>query len=214
MAPGRLNLPNIITIGRIVACPAVAVLILSPSALARLFSFLLFLAAAVSDLWDGYLARKHGLVTNFGKLMDPIADKLLLTATFIPIFILSHGEGPIGPLPWWGPIPAWVVAIIFGRELFVVFSSRWAYNRGVKVFARRSGKWAAFTQNLLIGGALLWYPLQMLALERGWSGGAWGLWDQFHGGWIGITLTLAIVLTLSSMLDYFWGYRTLLGAGR
>lgn len=214
MAPGRLALPNLITIGRILACPAVFALVLSPSVSARLLSFVLFLAAAFSDLWDGYLARKHGLVTDLGKLLDPLADKLLLAATFIPFFILSHEPGPVGLLPWWGPLPLWVVLLIFGRELAITLFRAWAARKGVVISAGKSGKWKTLSQNLFIGGVLLWYPLRMLSLDRGWEGGFWAFWSHLHGAWIGITLSVAIVLTLYSMADYFWSYRALVGVHR
>lgn len=214
MAPGRLTPPNLITFGRILACPAVFALIFLPSVPARLFSFVLFLAAALSDLWDGYLARKHGLVTDLGKLLDPLADKLLLAATVIPIYILSHGAGEIGPLPWWGPLPLWVVLLIFGRELAITAFRMYAARKGVVISAGRSGKWKALSQNLFIGGALLWYPLLMLAISRGWQGGFWAFWRGLHGTWILVTLIVAILLTVYSMADYLWSYRSLIGVKR
>jgi CDP-diacylglycerol--glycerol-3-phosphate 3-phosphatidyltransferase len=214
MAPGRFNPPNLITIGRILACPAVFALVFTPSVSARLFSFVLFLAAAFSDLWDGYLARKHGLVTDLGKLLDPLADKLLMAATFIPFFILSHQGEVIGPLPWWGPLPLWVLLVIFGRELAVTVFRAWAVRRGVVISAGKSGKRKALSQNLFIGGVLLWYPLHMLSIERGWRDGFWSFWRELHGAWIGITLSVAILLTVYSMIDYFWSYRTLVGVKR
>ena len=211
MAPGRLNSPNLITIGRIIACPVVFSFALSPSVTFRLASFVLFLAAAFSDLWDGYLARKHGLVTDLGKLLDPLADKLLMAATFIPFYMLSHGDGPVGTLPWWGPLPLWVILVIFGREMAITVFRAWAAKRGVVIAAGRLGKWKALSQNLFSGGVLLWYPLLMLSLERGWNGGFWDFWKGLHGAWIGITLAVAILLTVYSMVDYFWSYRTLVG---
>jgi CDP-diacylglycerol--glycerol-3-phosphate 3-phosphatidyltransferase len=214
MAPGRLTPPNLITIGRILACPAVFGLILLPSVTARLISFLLFLAAALSDLWDGYLARKHGLVTDLGKLLDPLADKLLLAATVIPIFILSNGPGEIGPLPWWGALPLWVVLLVFGRELAITRFRAWAASKGVVISAGKSGKWKALSQNLFSGGVLLWYPLRMLSLDRDWHGSLWGFWRGLHGAWIGITLSVAVLLTVYSMADYFWSYRSLVGVKR
>ena len=214
MAPGRLTLPNLITIGRIIACPAVFSLVLLPSVTFRILSFVLFLAAAFSDVWDGYLARKHGLITDLGKLLDPLADKLLLAATFIPFFILSHGPGAVGPLPWWGPLPLWVVFLIFGRELAMTLFRVWAARKGVVISAGKSGKWKALSQNLFIGGVLLWYPLQMLSLDRGWDRGFWSFWSGLHGAWIGVTLSVAIVLTLYSLADYLWTYRSLVGVNR
>ena len=211
MAAGRLNLPNLITIARILACPAVFVLVFLPSVPLRLTAFVLFVAAGLSDLWDGYLARKRGLVTDLGKLLDPLADKLLLVATFIPFYILSHGEGPVGPLPFLGPLPLWVVLVIFGRELAITILRSWAARRGVVISAGKSGKYKAFIQNLFIGGLLLWYPLQMLSLEGGWSGGFWSFWGWLHGGWIVVMLAVALLLTVFSLGDYLWKYRSLVG---
>jgi CDP-diacylglycerol--glycerol-3-phosphate 3-phosphatidyltransferase len=214
MAPGRLTLPNLITIGRILACPGIFVLVMVPSVAPRFAAFGLFFAAAVSDLWDGYLARKHGLITDLGKLLDPLADKLLLVSTFLPFYLLSHADGSVGRIPWWGELPLWVLVVIFGRELAVTGLRSFAMRKGVVISAGKSGKYKAFIQNLFAGGVLLWYPLEMLSLRNGWDGGFWAFWTHLHGGWIGITLTVALVLTVYSMGDYFWSYRKLVGVSR
>jgi CDP-diacylglycerol--glycerol-3-phosphate 3-phosphatidyltransferase len=211
MAPGRLNLPNVITVGRILACPAVFMMVFMDSAPVRLAAFFLFLAAALSDLWDGYLARKHGLITDLGKLLDPLADKLLLVSTLVPFYILSHGEGLIGPVPFLGPLPLWIVLVILGREFLITIFRSYAAQRGVVIQAGKSGKYKAFSQNLFIGGLLLWYPLQMMALSNGWSGGFWSLWSTLHGGWIILFLSVALILTILSLVDYLWRFRSLLG---
>jgi len=213
MARGRLTLPNLITIGRILACPAVFFLVLASSVQAGFLSFAIFLAAALSDVWDGYLARKHGLITDLGKLLDPLADKLVLVAVLVPAYVLSHSPEPVGPLPWWGPLPLWVLIVIFGRELAVTLFRGWAVRRGVVISAGVSGKSKAFSQNLFMGGGLLWYPLHRMAVAGGWQGPVWSFWRQIHGAWIGITLSAAILLTLYSMVDYFWTYRKLVGVG-
>lgn len=214
MPGARLNLPNLITMGRILACPVVFFLIMAPSAPLRFASFVVFLAAALSDLWDGYLARKHGLITDLGKLLDPLADKLLLAATFIPFFILSRDPGPVGPIPFVGALPIWVMVVIFGRELAITLFRSWAARRGVVISAGKSGKRKALSQNLFIGGVLFWYPLKMVSLQRGWSEGFWTFWSWLHQGWIVVTLALALLLTVYSMLDYLWSYRKLVGAER
>ncbi len=213
MPPGRrLNLPNLITLARIGVCPVLFWLALQPGTGARFGAFVLFIAAALSDLWDGYLARKHGLITDVGKLLDPLADKLLLVVTFIPFYIISHRPGPANGLPWWGPLPVWVLVVIFGREAAITLFRSYASRRGVVIAAGRSGKYKAFTQNLFVGGLLLWYPLRQLAADRGWIGsGVWRAWMSFHGVWIGLTLLLAVVLTVYSMIDYLWSYRSLVG---
>lgn len=214
MAPGRFNLPNVITIARILACPAVFVMVFMDSVPFRFAAWVLFVAAALSDLWDGYLARKHGLITDMGKLLDPLADKLLLVSTFVPFYILSHGEGPVGLLPFLGPLPLWVVLVIFGRELFITLFRSHAARQGVVISAGTSGKYKAFIQNLFIGGLLLWYPLQMMSIQRGWSGEFWTFWSYLHGGWVVVMLSGALLLTIISLLDYLWRYRSLLGVGR
>ena len=99
---GWRNLPNAITLGRIVLAVLVAPLVMYDGSTLRGVAFVVFLAAAFSDLWDGHLARSRNLVTDFGKLMDPLADKLLLTATFVPFYLLSHGWEPHTPFPFWG----------------------------------------------------------------------------------------------------------------
>jgi CDP-diacylglycerol--glycerol-3-phosphate 3-phosphatidyltransferase len=211
MAGSRFNLPNTITVARIAACPAIFYLALQASVGARLFAFVLFVAAALSDLWDGYLARKHGLITDMGKLLDPLADKLLLLSTFVPFYMISHRPGEQWLIPWWGALPIWVMVVILGRELVVTLFRQWAVRRDVVIAAGRSGKYKAFIQNLFSGGLLLWYPLQEAAVQGQWSGPQWLLFSWVHSVWIGLTLTIAIVLTVYSMLDYFWSYRTLIG---
>jgi len=203
MAPRRLNLPNSITVARILACPLVFVLALSPRVSHLLWAFGLFVLAAASDLWDGYLARKHNLVTDVGKLLDPLADKLLLVATFIPFYIVSQRPDPVTDLPWWGPLPLWVVLVIFGREVAVTVFRSWAARRGSVVSAGPSGKLKAFAQNIFSGALLLWYVLARSARDRGWEGELlWSIWSEFHGAVVAVSLAVALVLTVYSMGVY------------
>lgn len=208
---GSRNLPNIITVGRIAACPVIFFLALSPSVGARFAAFVLFVAAGLSDLWDGYLARKHGWITDIGKLLDPLADKLLLVATFIPFYMISHRGGEEWFVPWWGMLPMWVMIVILGRELLVTIFRHWAARREVVIAAGQSGKYKAFMQNLFSGGLLLWYPLMELGEAQSLSGLAWQGWVQAHAAWIWVTLWVSIILTVYSMFDYFWSYRSLIG---
>jgi CDP-diacylglycerol--glycerol-3-phosphate 3-phosphatidyltransferase len=208
---GSRNLPNVITVGRIVACPAVLFLALSPSMGARFAAFVLFVGAGLSDLWDGYLARKHGWVTNVGKLLDPAADKLLLLSTFIPFYVISHRGGEEGLIPWWGALPMWVLIVILGRELLVTLFRQWAVRHDVVIAAGTSGKYKALLQNLFSGALLLWYPLQELAGTLGLANVFYRAFVEFHAAWIGLTLGFALILTIYSMVDYLWSYRGLMG---
>jgi CDP-diacylglycerol--glycerol-3-phosphate 3-phosphatidyltransferase len=186
-------------------------LAIAPGMGARFWAFILFVAAGLSDVWDGWLARKYNLITDTGKLLDPLADKLLLVATFVPFYIVSRSGRAVDLVPWFGEFPLWVIIVIFGRELFMTVFRGWAARRGVVIPAGKSGKRKALFQALFVGGLLLWYPLAMYAESRGWSGASWAFWTQFHGAWVGIMLILAIVLTIYSMLDYLWSYRAVVG---
>ena len=212
LSENRLTLPNVITLARIAVCPVLFLMALSPTMTVRFGAFVLFVLAGLSDIWDGYLARRYDQITNIGKLLDPIADKLLLFVTFVPFFIISHRGLPGDLIPWWGPMPAWVLVIIFGREIFITIFRSYAVGRGVVIAAGKSGKQKALLQALFIGGLLLWYPLRMLAESRGWDdGGMYGYWRTLHTGWVGVTLAFALILTIYSMLDYLWSYRSLVG---
>ncbi len=210
----RLTLPNAITIGRILLCPAIFFMAMAPGISVRLAAFVLFVVAGISDLWDGHLARKQGSITDLGKLLDPIADKLLLAATFIPFYLISHRGTPEALIPWWGELPMWVMIVVFGREILVTGFRSWAAGRGVVIAAGKSGKYKAFSQSLFSGGLLLWYPVRLIAVSHGWTdSGFWAFWRQFHGGWVGLTLAVALVLSIYSMGVYAWQYRALLSAG-
>lgn len=211
MSKNRLTLPNVITLARIAICPVIFYMALSPSMMARFGAFVLFVIAGLSDIWDGYLARRYDLITDMGKLLDPLADKLLLLATFGPFFIISQRGIEADLIPWWGAWGVWVLVVILGRELFITVFRSYAVGRGVVIAAGKSGKQKALIQALFIAALLLWYPLRMLAESRGWGGGFYDVWQQIHIAWIGITLGLALALTIYSMLDYLWSYRSLVG---
>jgi CDP-diacylglycerol--glycerol-3-phosphate 3-phosphatidyltransferase len=207
------NLPNAITLGRIVLALVVAPMVMTDSFAWRIAGWLVFLAAAFSDLWDGHLARSRNLISDFGKLMDPLADKLLLAATFIPFYLLSHGAEPESRFPWFGGVlPWWIVAIIFGRELFITVFRGFAAKRGVVLAAGQAGKLKAVFQNIFIGSAILWYALQSAARENGWAEhGLWKGWQWFHGAFTALTLAIAVVLTVYSLYVYLRDFGLLSG---
>jgi CDP-diacylglycerol---glycerol-3-phosphate 3-phosphatidyltransferase len=202
------TIPNAITVGRVVLAPAVFVLILMDGVWPRLLAFILFLAAAFSDLWDGYLARKHGWVSDFGKLMDPLADKLLLVATFVPFYLISNPPGPSGAFPYWGAFPLWVLVVIFGRELLVTIVRQVAARKGRVIPAGREGKLKAVFQNIFCGATIFWFALQSAAVAHGWTGVFWDRWQAWlHGPVVMISLVIALVLTVYSMVVYLVQWR-------
>jgi CDP-diacylglycerol--glycerol-3-phosphate 3-phosphatidyltransferase len=182
-----------------------------PTFTARFLAWLLFLIAAFSDLWDGHLARKHGWTSDFGKLLDPIADKLLLATTFIPFYLLSHGRDPHGELVVVGALPLWIVLVIFGRELLITLIRSLAARRGIIIPAGKSGKLKAVFQNIFIGTAIAWLALHATALRAGWVGMRnWEYWTYFHGAVFVTSLVIAIFLTVYSFGVYLWHWRALL----
>jgi CDP-diacylglycerol---glycerol-3-phosphate 3-phosphatidyltransferase len=203
-----VNLPNTITVARIILAVLVIPLLFMDQFSARIAAFVIFLAAALSDIWDGYLARSQGLITDLGKLLDPLADKLLLAATFIPFYFISHQPGPYNSMPWFGGVlPLWVLVVIFGREIFITLFRSYAARRGVVIAAGQSGKYKALAQNIFIGAAILWLALQSMARTRGWEGEGWQTWQNVHMAFSVVMLVVALVLTVYSMCVYLWNYR-------
>lgn len=212
MQGSRLTLPNVITLLRIAVCPAIFFLALAPGVGARLWAFALFVIAGLSDVWDGWLARRYDWITDVGKLLDPLADKLLMAATLVPFYIVSNSDDPLGRIPYLGPLPLWVLLVIFGREFLITAFRSYAARKGVVIAAGLTGKRKALVQSLFAGALLLWYPLRMMAEVRGWERlDLWRFWSVVHGAWVAVMLALALVLTIYSMLDYLWRYRSLLG---
>ena len=134
-----MNLPNKLTIGRVCAIPVFIVALMMDH---RVLATVLFIAAALTDFLDGYLARKHNLVTNFGKLMDPLADKLLTMSAFICLVALDQ-------------IPAWMVIVILGREFIISGMRQVAAAEGIVIAAAWSGKVKTALQMIAIPVLLL-----------------------------------------------------------
>lgn len=123
-----MNLPNKITLFRVFLIPVFLILLLVPQIPnGRIFAAAVFIFAALTDLLDGYLARKNNLVTNFGKFMDPIADKLLVSSALICFVEL-------------GQLPAWIVIIIISREFIISGFRLVASDNGIVIAASRWAK--------------------------------------------------------------------------
>ena len=127
-----MNLPNSLTLLRIFLVPILVVILLTKFEGKELWGVAVFLVAAFTDFLDGYLARKRGEVTNLGKLLDPIADKLLVSAAFISL--VEEGLAP-----------AWMVVIIIGREFAVMGLRSVAANQRITIAASvwASTRWRA-----------------------------------------------------------------------
>ena len=207
------NLPNAITTLRVVLAPFVAYLLFQPSSRLRVIGFVVFLVAAISDLWDGHLARTRGEITDFGKLVDPIADKLLVATTLIPFYLLTRADAVLGHLPLYDVIPLWVLVVLFGREIAITWLRTVAARRGQVVPAAPSGKRKTLAQNVFIGAMILWLAWRTALIEHGWDGALSRFWSFFHGWFTTIALTVALILTVVSLVIYLWVFRRILGSG-
>ncbi len=139
-----LNLPNTLTMMRIAAIPLLAVLLLSPTKASGFWAAAVFALASITDWLDGYLARRMGIVTVFGKFLDPIADKLIVMAAMVMI------------LPF-GRVPAWMVLVILGREMIITGLRGIASSEGIVIQASDLGKFKTIFQIVAILGLILHY---------------------------------------------------------
>jgi CDP-diacylglycerol--glycerol-3-phosphate 3-phosphatidyltransferase len=176
---GFWNLSNKLTLFRIGAIPVVALLLLFfPERWPSFIAAFIFMLAAISDGLDGYLARRGNTVSNAGKLLDPLADKLLVCTSLIMLIPL-------------GRVSAWIVAVIVAREMVVTTLRGVAGAEGVVIAASRLGKFKAFVQ--LVGTNLLILHYSYLSLDIHLMGT--------------IMIWIALVLTVWSGVDHIFRYR-------
>ncbi|MBW2657835.1 MAG: CDP-diacylglycerol--glycerol-3-phosphate 3-phosphatidyltransferase [Deltaproteobacteria bacterium] len=176
-----LSHPNTLTLFRIAVIPIIVILMLYPNRISTWIAALLFSAAAITDYFDGYFARRFGLVSNLGKVMDPVADKLLASSAFIMLASL-------------GWVPAWIVCIIIGREIAVTGLRNIIAEKGEDVSASNLGKYKTGFQIAAIIPLLIHYPFFGLDPQ---AIGVFFLWG-------------ALAFTLWSGADYFFKFRNLL----
>ena len=168
-----LNVPNFLTVVRILLVPVIVVALLEETPNADMLAAIVFAVAAFTDGLDGYLARSRGSVTTFGKLMDPIADKLLIIAPLVSLVSL-------------GRIAAWVAMVIIAREFAVTALRMVAMEQGVVVPASNLGKVKTITQVAAIFAVIAVSSTPL---------------------WVNLLVYLAVLTTVASGADYFFGLR-------
>ena len=150
-----MNTPNKLTVARMIIVPFLVVFLLTGwgGAANRYISLALFVVASVTDWFDGYLARKNNLVTNFGKFMDPLADKLLVCSAMICMIELNR-------------LPAWFVIIIIGREFIISGFRLIAAENGIVIAANYWGKFKTASQMIMIILLILHFDGIFVTLEQ------------------------------------------------
>ncbi len=186
------NLPNILTLLRIAAIPVLVVLLLPPgrpgvsaaqSQMAGFWAAAVFALASITDWLDGYLARRMGIVTVFGKFLDPIADKLIVMAALVML------------LPY-GNVSAWMVLVILGREIIITGLRGIASTEGIVIAASELGKFKTIFQIVAILGLLLHYDYHWF-----FSVDSPYLYVNMHH--VGVFyLWIATIITIWSGVDY------------
>ncbi|MBN2468564.1 MAG: CDP-diacylglycerol--glycerol-3-phosphate 3-phosphatidyltransferase [Deltaproteobacteria bacterium] len=174
-----LNLPNTITLVRIAFIPVLFVLLLFPGKTVGLFAALSFLVASLTDFLDGFLARRQNSVTRLGKVLDPLADKLLITVCLIMLIPLRS-------------VPAWIVAVIVCREVAVTGLRGIAAAEGMIIPAESWGKKKTAFQIVAIISLLLHYEYFYIDCHQ-----------------VGMALLyIALALTvLSGLLFFYWFFQ-------
>jgi CDP-diacylglycerol--glycerol-3-phosphate 3-phosphatidyltransferase len=179
-----LNLPNMITIGRLFLIPPVIWLIDPADPVRNLWACLLFAAASGLDILDGWLARRQGLVTVFGKFVDPLADKLMAMAVMIYMVVVAL-------------LPAWLVVLMLGRDLYINGIRQVAAERGVVIAAGEGGKLKTVFQLVGICCVLVKYRYKLPLFDRYFD-------YQFVGMFF---LYIALALSIASAIDYTAAFR-------
>ncbi len=194
-----MNLPNAITVSRLFLTAGFIIFVSWESTWGHITALVLFVVAAASDFLDGWLARKMNLVTPLGKLLDPLADKILVCSAFV--FLTAQELCPV-----------WITALIIGREFLVTGLRQIAIEAGQVLAADSLGKWKTTFQLTYLISGMIWLTLETMeripqsltdfhTLTIPWGEGAWLM---------PFSLGIAVALTVISGWNYIWSSRYLL----
>lgn len=176
-----MSLPNLLTLSRIVLSPVYMVLFLIENPYSRVAATIVFVVAALTDLLDGYLARRRGITSGFGKFMDPLADKILVSTAFISFVNLGYAK-------------TWMISVIIAREFFITGLRSLAAYKGMIITPSFAAQWKTASQMIVISCILVFINLKTLLVPKGYN------WEMFYSpltntvfdGMILITLVLSV----------------------
>lgn len=172
-----MNLANVLTLSRIIAVPVIVILLIIDGVIPSVIAAVLFIAATITDYLDGYFARKYHMESDLGKLLDPLADKLLIASVMIMLIPL-------------GRVPAWIAAVIIGRELAVTGLRSLASEKHIIIAANWLGKYKTAFQCAALIPLLIHYPILDIQFQLA---GEFFLW-------------IALFFTVWSGFDYIYSY--------
>jgi CDP-diacylglycerol---glycerol-3-phosphate 3-phosphatidyltransferase len=178
--------PNVLSFFRIALVPILVWLLHDAGPMAGAFAAALFILGSLSDYYDGYLARKHDIVTTLGKFLDPLADKLLVVSVLI--MLVAMPCPPATAIPCEPRVAAWLVVLIVGRELAVTGLRSIASSEGITLGAEELGKYKTIFQIFALTGLLVHYRYVFVDFHLAgtyflWISlvlGLWSAWDYHH----------------------------------
>jgi len=188
-----MTLANKLTILRI-ALAFAFILFLYGGLTFKIVSLVIFMIASLTDYLDGWIARRRSQISDFGKLMDPIADKILVLGAFA-VFVEMR------------IVPAWMFVLIFSRELLITGVRVFAVTKGKVLAAGRGGKHKTVSQLV----AILIILIYMISKDILFKVDLWkSYYDVVAFWWIFPCLVITVILTLISGISYLWGNRTVI----
>lgn len=186
-----MNWANRLTLSRLVLTILFVVALSSPWPYAHTIALITFLIAGITDLFDGEIARRYQIVTNFGRLMDPLVDKIMIAAAFISLVPLRA-------------IPAWAATVVVGRDFLITGLRLMASAKGQVLSAERLGKHKTSWQIVTVI-----FFLTLLAISEWSRASVATIWWQRAWNQAGAALVwLTVLLTLYSGLGYAWRHRS------
>ena len=182
-----MNLPNKLTIARIILAPIFMIFLLIDNIYFRYLSTLIFIVAALTDVYDGYLARKTGVITGFGKFMDPLADKVLVSTAFISFVALGY-------------VQTWMILVIILREFLVTGLRSLAAYRGVVILPSYLAKWKTGCQMIVIIIILVYINLKATLVPLGYN---WSIFTTDSAlRAFDVMIFIIMLLTVGTGIDY------------
>jgi CDP-diacylglycerol---glycerol-3-phosphate 3-phosphatidyltransferase len=182
-----MSLPNLLTLSRIILSPVYMVLFLIENPYSRVAATIVFVVAALTDLLDGYLARKRGITSGFGKFMDPLADKILVSTAFISFVNLGYAK-------------TWMISVIIAREFLITGLRSLAAYKGMIITPSFAAQWKTASQMIVISCILVFINLKTLLIPKGYN------WEMFYSPMTNTVfdamILITLVLSVGTGIDY------------